>query len=279
MRLKLGEFLYELGQDRNRKVLFVEGLRDLAFWRGLVTTFERGDTVIYPVSQIDCPNVEGGERGRLVYIAAEIRASPYHARVRFFADADTDRMLKIILPDNIILTDGRDLEAYGILAECIGDVCVAGFARENESSAVLDLITRVCRPIGVIRVASARKKWRLGFQKTLAEKGFRRLVDRTQPVISLDGDRLLTTLLQNSGVSISRKAEIVTLIEQETTALGHLPDFEVVHGKDLINALSAFFDRDGEHIETLLFMSIQGNLGKIRVMPNIRDAETWVRGS
>lgn len=65
----LPEFLFERELDLTRKVLFVEGKRDLAFWRELVPSLERGNTVIYPISTIECEDADGGERGRLLCIA------------------------------------------------------------------------------------------------------------------------------------------------------------------------------------------------------------------
>jgi hypothetical protein len=88
----LAEFLFELEHDATRKVLFVEGLRDLSFWRNLVPSTVRGDTVIYPISVIQFESAEGGERGRMFCIASAVLASKMSVRVLFFADADYDRI-------------------------------------------------------------------------------------------------------------------------------------------------------------------------------------------
>ena len=114
MAWTVGEFEYELQRDPQRRVLFVEGLRDLAFWKILVPIMERANTVIYPISEILIDIENGGERGRLFAFARLIQGGPLQARVRFFADADYDRILNIECPENVVLTDWRDLEAYAL---------------------------------------------------------------------------------------------------------------------------------------------------------------------
>lgn len=277
MRWKLSEFFFELNQDLQRKVLFVEGKRDLAFWRSLIPSLERRNTVIYPISQLDCPGVSGGERGRMIHVAAEVKASAFCARVLFFVDADTDRIQGSLLPGNVVLTDGRDLEAYGISATCIGEICVSGFARDDESIAVLDLIRLFCRPIGILRVTSARMNWDLSFQQTLGEKGFRKLLKRGSGDLRLDLEHLWTSLLQNSSISLSQKVSMRLIYEDDVARLTHLNEAEIVHGKDLIHMLAAYFGQESSSVEALLFMSISSNIESLRRLPNLKLVEEWVR--
>src|SRR5215216_1888695 len=119
MRWTRDELVFELRQDPARRVLFVEGVRDLVFWQDLFPVAERFDGVVYEISSLECPKGPGGERGRLIRAAAEFLDTPVAARVRFFADADSDRLLRNELPTNVILTGGRDLESYGLSESCI----------------------------------------------------------------------------------------------------------------------------------------------------------------
>jgi hypothetical protein len=115
----LSEFDYELHQDPERHVLFVEGNRDVAFWKSVVPFVERGNSVVYPISELDIPvPVQGGHRGRLLWYAAQVSGSPHRGRILFFVDADQDRILGIDGPENVIFTDGRDLESYALTESC-----------------------------------------------------------------------------------------------------------------------------------------------------------------
>lgn len=60
MRWTVSEFLYELGVDGSRRVLFVEGARDVAFWNRLVPVLERANTAVYPISYMQIEHAFGG---------------------------------------------------------------------------------------------------------------------------------------------------------------------------------------------------------------------------
>src|ERR1700731_4950895 len=123
MRWKLSEFIYEMQQDTDRRVFFVEGIRDQVFWSKSLQLARRSGTVVYAISTLDCGAVPGGERGRLLWAAEQLSSSSIAERLQFFADADFDRLLRRKNPDNMILTDGRDLESYFLLGKCCDHVC------------------------------------------------------------------------------------------------------------------------------------------------------------
>jgi hypothetical protein len=271
------ELNYELDQDRARRVLFVEGVRDLSFWRGLVPLTDRRDTVIYPISIVECPPGEGGERGRLMRFAALMLANRFQERVLFFADADMDRILDVVSPANVVLTDGRDLEAYGLSQKCLSQICITGFAKNDESEAILKFVKEVPRPIGILRVASARRNMNLSFQKTLTDKNMRKFIVKTEGRYQLDIGRLVTSLLQNSGASLKDKPNTITYQSAEIGLLLHMADRDVIHGKDYIRSLAFYFDDSSEHIEALLFMAIRCEVSEIRQMPNLQSVEAWIR--
>jgi len=269
----LSEFLFELEADSKRRVLFVEGLRDLAFWRGLVPPLDRGDTVIYPITAIKCELADGGERGRLLCIARTVLATKSSGRILFFADADDDRILGRKEPANVVFTDGRDLESYGLTQACLICLCVRGIGMDEVAAeAVLNRVVAVTRPIGVLRVASARADLKLPFQRTFeARRDLRRFLIGD----SLDIGRLVSTLLQNAGISLAKTDEVGELLRQETDRLSGVGHDQIVHGKDFTRALATFFGLDDGQAERLLFLSI--DFADIASRPNIAQVRGWMR--
>jgi hypothetical protein len=69
MNWKIGELFYELQKDSKRRILFVEGKRNISLWKRLIPPEDRLDTVVYPISVVACDPVAGGERGRLLWCA------------------------------------------------------------------------------------------------------------------------------------------------------------------------------------------------------------------
>lgn len=277
MRWKLGELLYELAQDRERRVLFVEGSRDLAFWRSLVPDTERGNTVVYPISHIETPGAAGGERGRMIRVATDIAEKWPTCRIIFFVDADTDRICGTTLPPNVIMTDGRDLESYCLSTRGMEEICVSGLGRNDDAASMLSVAERVCRPIGILRVRSMRRQWNLPFQRTISEKTIRKFVLHDCKGLYLNVDRLCTALLQNGQMTLARKASVMSEYEQEGVALRAYPDCEIVHGKDLIISLALYLNCTSEHIESMMFLAIRCDIEEIRKRPNLQAAEKWVR--
>jgi Protein of unknown function (DUF4435) len=267
---------HELELDLTRRVLIVEGSRDLAFWRELVPSLERGDTVIYPISVIECESAEGGERGRLLCIARAVLTSHSSCRVLFFADADYDRILGRGEPSNVVLTDGRDLESYGLTQACFKRLCVRGIGMdETAAKPVFDHVVEVTRPIGMLRVASTRAQLELPFQRTLERRGLRRFLLGDEFDARVDIEKLISTLLQNANLSLAKKGEVGKLLQRENEALRDIGHDQIVHGKDFTRALACCLDLDEKQIERLLFLSM--DFPEIASRPNIAQVQGWVR--
>jgi hypothetical protein len=77
----------------------------------------------------------------LIAFAKLLQESPHKYRVNFFADADYDRILGMSTPENVTLTDWRDLEAYGLSRECLSKLVVLGLA---SSDAIADGLCPHC---------------------------------------------------------------------------------------------------------------------------------------
>lgn len=271
----LSEFLFELELDSSRKVLFVEGPRDLAFWRGLVPSPDRRDTVVYPISVIKCEFADGGERGRMLCVARAILSDKSSGRVLFFADADYDRILGYKAPSNFVLTDGRDLESYGLTQGCLRRLCVQGLGMDEAAAEpVLGRVVEVTRPIGILRVAAQRAGLKFPFQRTFEKRGLGRFLCGNKADAHIDVDKLISTLLQNAKISLAKAGEIVELLRQEKETMANIGHDQVVHGKDFMRALASFLDLDEEQIERLLFLSM--DISEIALHPNIAQVRGWM---
>jgi hypothetical protein len=226
------EFQYELGKDPKRRVLIVEGLRDLAFWRILIPVLARGDTVIYPISEIEIDLGLGGARGRLIGFAKLLQESAVKDRVHFFADKDYDGILGIATPENVTLTDWRDLEAYGLSQECLRKLGVLGLACPDAiADGLLTALCVVARPIAALRILSEVHGWQLPFQGTLhAERRYTRFFDGRLLSVTLNLERLVEALLQHGGRSLKEKENIITAIGRKMSDLQGYSNRELVHG-------------------------------------------------
>jgi len=177
MSWTLSEFLLELEQDTSRRVLFVEGLRDISFWKAVVPPSERKDTVVYTIGEIEIEaSVLGGERGRLKHFAEQILPTTVAPRVLFFADDDCSSLVGACVPSNVVLTDGRDVEAYALTPSTFERLCVTGLAKSEAFACDLfECVVRIGRAAGLVRVTSDSEEWDLPFQKT-TKNGYARFI-------------------------------------------------------------------------------------------------------
>jgi len=283
MRWTPDEFIVNLKNDPAMKAMFIEGNRDEAFWKLLVPVAERNDAVIYPIANIHCDKVLGGERGRLLWFARLMENTPFTARIKFFADADHSRRMQEAVPSNVILTDGRDLEGYGFNDPCAHHICCIAFAKqESEVENLINSIIDAGRPIGLLRLAAVRADMNLPFQRVLEGdiRGFAKMVKKK---IELDLQSMIGKLLQVAvslntekakGVQVS---QILALIEEEGVKHNGIAHREIVHGKDLLAAAALYLDVDWTEMERHLFSAIAFHLNIIRQEPNLSVAEAWVR--
>jgi hypothetical protein len=282
MRWKLTEIFYELANDPDRSILFVEGSRDVIFWKELVPTIERENCMICPISTIECEPVTGGERGRLIWCAGEFERKQLSDRVIFFVDADCDALLGSFCLKNVVLTDGRDLECYGLTSKCITRLSTVGFGKnEKEAAKIFEWVTRVNRPIGLLRLVSARAQLNnndhlssLPFQKTLETKSLSRFLEGKRISSSLNVMKLVKTLLQNGNISLNLEDELISLLKHEEKNHLVVCHHKIIHGKDFVRSLSYIFDIDEKGANAVLFSNI--DYPEIKKLPNINSIMGWV---
>jgi hypothetical protein len=277
MRWKLSEFIYEMEQDTERRVFFVEGVRDHVFWSKTLQILRRSGTVVYSIFSIDCDAVPGGERGRLAWAAEKLAMSSVGHRLQFFADADFDRLLQRKIPNNMILTDGRDLESYFFVGNCCEHVCGVVRPSEPNGHAILErLVTSIARPLGLLRLASARHGLKLPFKKTLSKRGLDRFVVANGINHELDIDVVVRTLLQNAGQSLSETADVLLHYENEVLAQTGVDNNQIVHGKDLARLIAWKFDIPQSFAENFIMLALVAEVAAIRGQPNIQVAAAWL---
>jgi hypothetical protein len=281
MRWTLSEFIFEMERDNRRKVFFVEGVRDHTFWSKTMDIPRSDDTVIYPISFLLVHVNEGGERGRLLKCAELLLDSSASGRLRFFADADFDRLLAVSPPENVWLTDGRDFESYFFLGRCLSHICdvlTPGQPRPDTQSAdykLRSLIANLARPIGILRLAARRNHWKLPFRRTLEARGFGRFILQSGDE-RLDLDRLIRTLIQNSADSKPSAADIKNAFDIEEQQQAGQQDKQIVHGKDLVRLLAWYFQITDAFAANFLLMSLATEIALIKEAPNIQLAAKWI---
>jgi hypothetical protein len=276
------EWVAEFALDPTRRVLFVEGERDLAFWRAMVPYKSRTRSVVYPAKLLHVESCVGGERGRAVFAANAIANEAQG--VRFFLDADHDRLLarEGQHPSCVVLTDGRDLEAYAWNQECL-ERLLDQFARRAHTSEIQTCIERICRPIGLLRMISDSENLRLPFQRTLTEGAnqtktrLTRYIDgKPTPDVSLDLKKLIEALLQNADQSLKHTEGLVAQIEREEAKRKDVGSGQIVHGKDMTSMLSLLLGTTPAIAESLLFLSIRRE--EVLAGPKVTELIDWLEG-
>jgi len=259
--------------DSRRKELYVEGRRDRLFFNWLLGKNRHPDTVIHEIDSvgIEAPH-EGGNRGKLFFFAQAI--APHKLAVRCFADADFDRILNRQCPDNIWLTDSRDLEGYFLQVACIEKVLRLAMACERlNPESVLSEVRGVARQLGVLRLLSAQRNLKLPFQ----ERPLKPYVKRSKDRVALDFDSYLQSLLQGAKISLKElgkiKSDHLALVE----ATNGVDERQLLHGKDCLAVLCVLLKTD-EFKETAVEPSCWASLDRevLKGFPNLEAALAYL---
>lgn len=267
-RWKVSELFAELAADASRRVIFVEGVSDLSFWRLALPPNDRGNVAIYPADVVDLP-VHNGMRGRLLSLAQQALDHGLSDRVRFFIDADYDRVLGRPQLPNVVFTDGRDMESYLILEDAFSVFCVARQDHEEATASLRNFALTQGRSIAMVRICSETYAWQLPFQATL-EHRFSRYVENNQ----VNAQRLLATLVQNS-LGLSQLARCQAAVLQLTPQYDATPDHEVIHGHDFVSLISEYLGLASKNVPLIVAMALQHIAGAIVQRPNVSGLLDW----
>jgi hypothetical protein len=227
--------------DPERRELYVEGRRDRLLLHWLAEPDIDNNTSIFEIASVYLPNEAiGGERGRLLALARASEA--WEAQMAFIADADFDRILGRQIPQNVWLTDKRDMEGYLLREECFRKAMVVGHGIETLSpQGLLREVQKNGRTLGLLRLVSEVDQLRLPFHELRLE----RYIDVKNQTLSIKIDRLLQTLLQNAGLTIKRRDGILRRFEQLKEEYSSVPDSELIHGKDALRLYEVALEKHG----------------------------------
>lgn len=222
--------------DPHRIELFVEGVTDRHFVEWLTDPTRSEDALVREMTTVEIDQGHGGERGRLIAFATQIDGR--HERIRFFADADWDRLLGIAQPTNVWLTDPRDIEGYFFRRDCIEKILRVGIGTTSvDADDVLQDVRRIARRVGLLRVLSARTKQHLSFQNT----SLWRHLTATRGRVEFNEEGFMRSLLQNSDLSLGELENWQSDLDQIEHQMESVDSAQVIHGKDALEVLAKAF--------------------------------------
>lgn len=246
--------------DPGRKDLYVEGHSDRLFLNWIVAHERKEDARVLEITTVELPNCSlGGERGRLIVFADIVRNTNADVKIAFFADADHDRILGRLLPENVWLTDGRDMEGYLLREDCFRKVIQVGLHSEAVNPvALLSEVLKHGRTLGLLRLTSEIYDLHLPFQKTklgryMNVQGFS---------LSLDIKGYMRAVLQQGNRSLSELDSINAHVAETSSRYANISDAELVHGKDLMDIFEKILSKAGvrpDEGERLLWTSFERN--------------------
>jgi len=241
--------------DRSRKELYVEGTRDRLFLAWLLGQRLHPNALIREIASVELPGRPGGERGRICHFAELLGG--VSVRIRMFADADWDRVLRRSVPSRVWLTDKRDLEGYVLREECLDKVLSLGLNTEKiTASKILKAVRQHGRRLGATRLMSETELLDLPFQKTDVAKYL--TVDATGVLLDFQG--FLRALLQNAGVRLVRLGELQNRVDVVEASYAKIPDDQMIHGKDAVAIIAVALSKfalDQKEITRLLWTSFE----------------------
>ncbi|UTV29911.1 DUF4435 domain-containing protein [Photobacterium atrarenae] len=268
------EIVTQKSLDNDVSFMFVEGDRDLSFWRKVIPITERNNTQIIQIRSLsDLDAVEGGEKGRLILLSNLFQEHGLSERIRVFVDADNDYISSKEYTESVLLTDFRDLEAYCFQDACLNEFFETGLAKSNiDVQKIKENLVSLSLPIGFLRYVSEHEDLKLPFQKSFDKNGRRKFMDRKQPII--DRSKLVTTLLQNAKVSVKECDRILGTLDDLTKTFETFEVRKIIQGKDWLFFLGELFDIPSDQVESQLFLAL--DYDSLTDFTNVRAACDFV---
>lgn len=262
--------------DGDRKYLIVEGDEDRLFLEYLSDEDAESAVIVLQIDSIEiAEQVEGGNKGRLIYMAAQI-PSELNERIKFFADRDYSKYTGEEISDNVILTDFKDIEAYLFEEDFFDKFLKVGIKTNKISGRELAAELLKARFCGLVRIASLKNNLNLSVNNT-NERLARYITVDNNINISLDKTRYLTALLSNSNHPIKINELILHIDETDKETADE--DFRfILHGKDGISLLSAICQKVGYKngdIDSVVWMSFDKNA--VKRYPNLSSTVEYLR--
>lgn len=244
--------------DPSRRELYVEGPSDRLFLLWIASDELDPDITIHEISFVDMDgDVQGGDRGRLLHFARATENTA--ARISFFADADYDRVLGRTgaIPGNVVLTDGRDLEAYFLRQDCFEKIVKLALGTGKYTGVKLQqALEDVGRLLGCLRLYSEINDLRLPFQST----NMRKHVRFTPCRFTLNLNGYVLALVNNARLNGRIAPTIIQGTHDLLTKHTATASVDLIHGKDILLLLSEvlrFYKIDRGSAEPILRTSFE----------------------
>lgn len=262
--------------DPARRELFVEGPRDRLFLRWLLGKDLHSNANVIEISAIDLPDVNaGGERGRLMAFARWLDGR--EVRIRFFADADFDRLLGRAVPPKVWLTDLRDMEGYILCELCLEKVLKLGVGTEAITAEnLIETVRTLGRRLGLLRLLSEKEGFNLPFQRTNLSRYLRFLGGR----LGLIFEGYVQALLQNAEINLGMKDSVLNGLAVLEREYARFPDSEIIHGKDTFSIIAkalSKFDVEEEEVKKMLWTSFEAGL--VKAGSNLEAVQQYLRSA
>lgn len=88
---------------------------------------------------------------------------------------------------------------------------------------------------------------------------------------------MLETLLQNAGRSLAELGHILSLFNAEVRANTSVPNYQLIHGKDLSKLIAWKFKIASSFAEKFLTLALTVEKEAILAQPNICQASAWLK--
>lgn len=242
--------------DPQRRTLFVEGAKDRLLLEWLVGNNLDENTQIREIDFVHIKSNTGGKKGRIIKFAQLIENKVIN--IYFFADADFDRILKVKLPSNIILTDNNDMEGYILSEQGIKKLLKVGLSSEKITpNNLLNSIFSVGRKIGILRITSYSKNLKLPF-KIVNENFNRYILIDNQYNVKFKDEKYIRALLQASqNLTLRDFNRINDLYLKNISKFKTTESLKLTNGKDALLILQNVVKKlgiDKKNIDKVLWM-------------------------
>lgn len=261
--------------DPSRKILVVEGKTDRLFLEHLTSGEIAINTTILEISSVEFhEQISGGNRGKIIYFAS--LTNKEEERLKFLVDKDYSKYTNDIIPNNVILTDYKDLESYLFEEKYLDKFLKIGLKTEKiKAKKILEELNKA-KYFGFVRITSLEKEMNLSINKTNDKLSKYLEFDNTFN-LTIKQEKYLDSLIQNSTYSVEKtilKKNVDEIIDKYSIEENR----NIVHGKDAISIIEEICVKLGyksENIGSVFWMSFDGT--KVSKYPNLKKAVDFIK--
>jgi len=228
--------------DPERRVLYVEGTSDQAFFNWLTKKSLNSNSMVSCIDEVNLPATgsddSGGNRGRLLRFLMQVQNEG--VSIAGFVDKDQDHLLgNESSLANVFYTDFRDRESYVFFEENLDTALRMGVGLHTvEASELLKSTFETSLKLAAIRLVSEKRKLKLPVSSTNWDK---HVTARKGIVQAVDLDRIVNQLFQQANHSLKQKKSVLGEVLSTVEALSKYDPRQVVHGKDTMRILDRQF--------------------------------------